>query len=505
MTTENRPDAKLIEERKKQKKKAEKELNEKLKNNGLQPVDCPQSKPNRKCQYQSTDEEKEARNFAATEQFRLLRNKLPVLLKRLKKIEDPRNPKKIKYSLSMLMIYGILFYVFQMSSRRKANETLTRPMFLENLKIFIPELDKIPHGDTLLRLLEKIDVADIEKAQLDLVRDLIKKKKFVRYLIHNNYPIAIDGTQKFKRSYIWDENCLQRRVGDKDEKQYYVYVLEASLAFHNGMTIPLMSEFLSYTEGFTESEKQDCELKGFKRLTNRLKKEFKRLPIMLLLDGLYPNGPVFTECRKKRWDFMIVLKDDSLKSVWREYEALKDLEPGNIHVMNFNKRAQRFKWVNDIDYYYDHDKKTEKVHLVVCRETWKEIDKKTLKPVEKKSKHTWISNKPLTKSNVHQRCNEAARRRWNIENQINDEKCHGYNYSHCYSYNWNAMKGFHFLMNIGRTINVLAQYSECLVKEFIEKGIQGFIKFVRDTMAGPWLDIEKISKRLRDNFQLRLV
>lgn len=56
------------------------------------------------------------------------------------------------------------------------------------------------------------------------------------------------------------------------------------------MTIPLMSEFLSYTEGDIDTNKQDCELKAFKRLARRLKSAFKRLPVMVLLDGLYPNG-----------------------------------------------------------------------------------------------------------------------------------------------------------------------------------------------------------------------
>ncbi|MBK7235719.1 MAG: hypothetical protein IPI02_08895 [Sterolibacteriaceae bacterium] len=36
---------------------------------------------------------------------------------------------------------------------------------------------------------------------------------------------------------------------------------------------------------------------------------------MLLLDGLYPNGPVLERCRDYHWQFMIVLKDDSLPTV----------------------------------------------------------------------------------------------------------------------------------------------------------------------------------------------
>jgi len=64
----------------------------------------------------------------------------------------------------------------------------------------------------------------------------------------------------------------------------------ANLVFHNGLTIPLLSEFLSYGKGDPDDHKQDCEQKAFKRLAERLKEYFKRLPILLLLDGLYPTG-----------------------------------------------------------------------------------------------------------------------------------------------------------------------------------------------------------------------
>lgn len=339
-----------------------------------------------------------------------------------------------------------------------------------------------------------------------MANSLIRKKKFIRYLINGRYPIAIDGTQKFVRSYLWSEECLERKVkkGDSREKQYYVYVLEASLAFHNGMTIPLMSEFLSYAEGDTDTNKQDCELKAFKRLARRLKSAFKRLPVMVLLDGLYPNGPVMEICRKNNWDFMIVLQDKSLPSVWEEYEGLKKLLPENCHRRKCSNRKQHFKWVNDIEYYYDVFKK-QIAHVVVCEESWKEVDKDTGEIVTKTSRHAWISGKPLEPANIHERCNLGARHRWNIESELLAEKCQGYQYEHCFSYDWNAMKGYHYLMRIGRTINVLAQYSESLVRIFIEKGVRGFISFVRETLTGPWLDINWVRARLKQTYQLRLI
>ena len=179
------------------------------------------------------------------------------------------------------------------------------------------------------------------------------------------------------RDWLWDEECLQRTVG-KDESQhvqYYVYVLQASLAFRDGMSIPLMSEFLSFTAGDTDDSKQDCELKGFYRLGLRLKEAFPVLRLIVLLDGLYANGPVMEFCRKNKWQYMIVLQNKSLPSVHGEFEALSELEPKNRYVGAWGNRRQHFRWANDIEYDFGpNGKKTETIHVIECVETWQEIE-----------------------------------------------------------------------------------------------------------------------------------
>ena len=503
----HRPNQKQIELLRKDRREAGKALRERQQAQGLKaPVKV--AMPNHMSQYTSVKEEKEARQEATAEQMRVFRAQLPVLLKRLSKIEDPRNPKKTKHKLTMLLIYGIMTFVLQMPSRREANREMTRPQFKENLKLLFPELEDLPHNDSLMRLLAKIDVSEIESATVALVRKLIRNKKFARYLVDARYPIAIDGTQKAVRYPLWSEEWLERKVKDGDDtrKQYYVLVLEASLAFSNGMTIPLMSEFSNYAKGDTNTEKQDCEQKAFKRLAKRLKAEFGRLPIMLLLDGLYPNGPMMELCHKNKWDFMIVLQDGSLKSVWEEYNGLKQLEENNTHKMNWGNRRQRFKWVNGIEYYYGaKDFEKQILHVVVCAESWEEIAKDSTEIVPMASRHVWISSKPLNKGNIHQRCNLAARHRWGIETGFLVEKRQGYQYEHLFSYNWNAMKGYHYLMRLGHLINILSHNCERLVKMVREFGVRGFISFIRGTLSGPWLDPPWVRKRLAANFQLRLV
>jgi len=502
-----RPGREEINELRKQRKEAAKALREKQESQGLV-VPIKAAMPNRKSEYKNVQEEQRARQEATTEQVRVFRAQLPMLLKRLSKIKDPRNPKKIKHKHTLLMIYGILTFVFQMSSRREANREMTRPKFMESLNLLFPELEDVPHNDTLMRLLARIDVNEIESALIGLVRKLIRAKKFVRYLVDNRYPIAIDGSQKVVRNVLWSEECLEREVGKGDDSktQYYVYVLEASLAFANGMTIPLMSEILRYTEGDTGNDKQDCEQKAFKRLAKRLKAEFGHLSIMVLLDGLYPNGPIMELCRKNKWDFMIVLQDKSLKSVWEEYEGLKKLETKNYFNTTWGNRIQRFEWVNGIEYYYGpNERKKQIVHVVVCEENWEEIAKDSAEIVTMQSRHAWISSKPLDKWNVHKRCNLGARHRWGIESGFLVEKRHGYQYEHIFSYNWNAMKGYHYLMRLGHLINILAIYSERLVKMVRELGVRGFIRFIRDTMRSMARPSMKVKKRLAASFQLRLI
>jgi hypothetical protein len=492
-----------------ERRRAQRELRQRQKAEGLKPFETV-ALSNGKSEWETVEQEKEVRQETVEEQVKVFRSVLPTLLKRLARVRDPRNPKTIKHKLTVVMIYGLLTFVFQMASRREANRKMTRPMFLQNLKLLFPEVETLPHHDTLNRLLADIDVEQIQQALIELVQHFIRQKKFYRYLVANCYPIAIDGTQKFTRQNCWAAECLEREIGnttdeDKTQRQYYVYVLEASLAFANGMTIPLMSEFLSYEQGDQEKNKQDCELKAFKRLARRLKDCFPRLPILVLLDGLYPNGPIIELCRQYHWQFMIVLQDGSLPSVWEEVRGLGGLQAGNRQKQQWGGRIQKFRWVNDIEYRYgNNDRKRQVVHVVICQEHWEEVDPASAEVASKTSRHVWISSEPLTRENVHERCNLGGRHRWAIESNILVEKRHGYQYEHCFSYNWNAMKGYHYLMRLGHLINALVQKCARLVKLIRVGGLRGLIAFLRETYAAPWLDAERIQLAVASPCQLRL-
>jgi hypothetical protein len=135
-----------------------------------------------------------------------------------------------------------------------------------------------------------------------------KIKKFQRFLVNKRYLVSVDGTQKMCRDHRWDVDCLDRtfhRGEENEQSQCYVYVLQATLTLSDGMSIPLMTEFLSYSEGDSDRDKQDCELKAFYRLADR--NEFPRCKqrgisyrtasLMRCKSTTAPSGGVLVEFR----------------------------------------------------------------------------------------------------------------------------------------------------------------------------------------------------------------
>jgi len=109
---------------------------------------------------------------------------LPGLLRDLAQIPEPRNPLKVKHKLTILLLYGILGFAFQFSSRREAGKEMSRPVFFLNLQALFPELETLPHQDMLYRLLEQIEVGEIEKTHIRMFARLVRQKKLKNYLVN---------------------------------------------------------------------------------------------------------------------------------------------------------------------------------------------------------------------------------------------------------------------------------------------------------------------------------
>ncbi|MGI9863104.1 transposase family protein, partial [Moorella naiadis] len=389
----------------------------------------PATLPNCKNAYANSEAEQADRQAALAAQLPVWRANLPILLEKFSHLPDPRRPKSIRHKLTVLLTFALFLFIFAYTSRREANRELTRPTFWELLREVFPEITTIPHMDTVNRLLEKIDPAQLEEVLSQTVKRLLRQGRLRALLVAKQYIVAIDGTQKLARRWPWAAEALHRQHGE--EVSYAAYALEAVLVGPQGVTIPFLTEFCENPAGEEALfAKQDCELKACKRLLVRLRQVFPKLRMMVVADGLYPNGPVMALCRRLHLDFMIILPRDRLPSVWEEVMGLKKLEKDQTLRYHWGNREQIFWWVNHIDYDFQEASRSWrrlKIHVAGCTEFWEEGG-------EKKEAHwAWVSSRPLTKQNIVARCNQAARHRWDIEENILTEKHQGYQYEHAFS------------------------------------------------------------------------
>ena len=73
---------------------------------------------NRKCGFQSPGEEQEFRADVMSAQIKSWRSMLPKLIKKFSRIPDYRNPKSIKHKITVLLMFGLLAFIFCLQINR---------------------------------------------------------------------------------------------------------------------------------------------------------------------------------------------------------------------------------------------------------------------------------------------------------------------------------------------------------------------------------------------------
>jgi hypothetical protein len=414
-------------------------------------------------------------------------------------VTDPRDPIKIVYPLASLAFAGVSMFLFHLKARRQIGLLLRNgPSVCKFQALF--GVERFPHGDTLEATFSNLEAEQIQAVVTGMTETLIRKKVLYSYRLFGMYFIvAIDGTGTISFSHRHCPHCLTRTHNGKT--LYYHPVLEAKLITSIGFAFSLMTEFIENPA--TKATKQDCELKAFYRLAERLKARFPRLPILLSMDGLFAGGPTFDLCRKYRWKFMIVLKDDDLSSINEEFDALSKLQPENRLVWRTGKGAQIkqvFHWVDEIAY-VDSEKKEYTLSAIECLET-----KPDQQGQKKTTKFKWVTNCNVSNKNVTTLSNDGGRMRWKIENEgFNVQKRGGYELEHAYTNHPNSAKIFYFLLQIAHLLAQLL-YKATLLKGDFPDGF-GSAKNLAFRLLEAWRNARMtqadIFAALQKRFQIR--
>ena len=385
-------------------------------------------------------------------------------------LPDPRKPESpddVDYSVGSLVFLCVLMFACRLGARRQVRHQLFTTFLVDLYKVLF-DVDSVPHGDTMNGVLCGLPFEAIQEQATSMTETLIDKKVLYPHrLLDQYYVVAVDATGMLVYHDRHCAHCLTRK--HKNGKiTYYHPVLEAKIVTPTGLVFSLLSEFIENPDddpARTEPQrKQDCETKAFYRLAQRLHARFPRLPLLLVMDGLYATGPVFKVCRRYGWKFMITLTDDQLTSVNEEFESLAALTPQNRLTWitgTHREIQQRFRWINGIGY-IDSNREEHGVSVVECLDTRPDKD-----GTNQTTKFKWVTNVGVSAHNVVPLANEGGRLRWKIENEgFNVQKNGGYNLEHAYTKNEHGAHIYYLLIQIAHLLMQLMEKGSLLAARF---------------------------------------
>ena len=393
---------------------------------------------------------KESRLAAALERNpisecnRIQRKHIPKLMEWFSQTKDPRNQSYIRYSKTVMLSQMYYKGIAGITSMQGMTQAFNTSIASENIYVSIGEevREYLPHHVTENDYLERLDPAELREVLYKMVYDMIRRKTFDAAKFNKEWIVIVDGTQGYSGNRKINDACLERhhhKGTDEETVNYHNDILEAKIYFGNSLVLSLWSEFMENENGWEklseEKRKQDCETKAFKRLAEKLKKLFPRLPMILLMDSLYASEPVIDICERNGWDYIIRYKSGSIPSISEEYDAIPE-KTGIGHA----------EFVNEIDY------KGHKVNMLRFYEIAVENGK------EVRTDFQWLTSITITEKNAEKMAS-VGRLRWKIENQgFNRQKNWSGDITHACSWNINALKNHYLMQQISDFVRQLYEW-----------------------------------------------
>jgi hypothetical protein len=359
----------------------------------------------------------------------VLRHCYPEFNDWLNTIFDPRRLSMCRYSGAHLWWAVILVFLIRGGSRNAFDALRNLGSLPENMQKLCAQLwDVLRLGEHTVTCSQntihhagRIDPSEVEPILLKMIRRLMRMRMLDAGRLFNTWwRIAIDGT-------------LQQRSGGKGRM-----VLEARLIGPWGIELPLMVEFLDMYDH--ARDKQDCELRGFDRLTRRLRQAFPRLSICLLLDGLYAVEAVFDRCKEYGWKYIISFKEGRQPTTFDEAVEVMWMSP--LHLWKARRQGedgmvdQTARWAEDV---------------LISNHQMNVVFLGEIAP-HAATLWAWATNFTLDAKRMPVLVNEGGRARQRHEESFNVLKNNGYGLEHAFCTRPNASKNYHLMLLVADSI-----------------------------------------------------
>ena len=401
---------------------------------------------------------------------KIVRQYFPKLVEKFEGLTDTRNQSNVTYQMKVIFMVRIMGLMCEIKSMNGITQEFNTEEAIENIaKLCGLKLEEIPHHDTINDVFEKIKIEELEEIRKYMIVKLIRGKMLERYKIRGKYyHIVVDGTGLATSRKKYNKNCLVKNKTDKngnEYQEYSTYVLEAKL-IAGDMVFSIGSEFVENEK--EDVDKQDCELKAFKRLAEKMKKEYPRLKILIGADALYASKTVMEICKRNGWKYIIRLKEGAIPTLYKEFETIvsKDNE----------SRIKNYEVATKIDY------RDYKINVVRYTEP------------KKGTEFMYMTDLPITDKNI-QNTVEVGRARWKIENEgFNIQKNGTFDIGHLYSKNSIAIKVHYLLIQMTHMVRQMLEKGSKEVKELKLKIKEISLFIAKELISNILQNIDKPAK-----------
>ena len=426
-----------------------------------------------------------------------LRHYFPLLSKWFESIPDFRQPGKILFPGDFLCHLALWQRISGIESNNKFESELAQSEnLLRNLKAYLgQELPELPSIDAICYFMQGLPSEHLQKIIDNIILTLNRKKFLDALKTDDGYILlGVDGVQVFSSARPLEHSTHKTHGNGKTT--YHKYFLEAKIISRQGIVLSVHTEPVENLEG--EFDKQDCELKAFKRLVQAVAKKHPQMKFFILLDSLYCNEPVINLCRVQGWGYSVAFKgarqnrplmDDFTEGINLNRKNRKTI------VLRQNSRSKliiELKWCNNISHVFD-GKKVDSLNYIEGV-----IARQHADGGGTVIKMAYITSMEISMMNALDVFN-TCRQRWKIENQgFNFQKNNGLNIGHNFCSKGYAALNYYLFAQMAHIILQLTCLTD-IVKHWRKK--QGFED---DTAKTTLLKLFRTFKRIFEKIKLDL-
>jgi Transposase DDE domain len=275
--------------------------------------------------------------------------------------------------------------------------------------------------DTQMReRLDGMDLTGIRAANKALIGRLQRGKVLENWkFLEQSYLVPLDGTGFFSSPTVHCDSCCEKKHKSGEVTYHHQMVVGSIVHPDRKQVFPLGFEPVVKSDG---QAKNDCELNAAKRWLDNFRKEHPKLPVTVVGDGLFSNGPFISLLEEHGCHYILVAQEKDHQYLydwfWKaeapDVTELEDTE-ATVH--------KRYRFMENVPL---NERRCEQLVNVVFYE---ELCSKG-----KNHRWLWVTDLQVTSETVKQIV-KAGRARWKIENEtFNTLKNQGYHFEHNYGH-----------------------------------------------------------------------